>query len=36
MGNMFIKTSGKTNSEMDESSRGGFTGDESVKLKREV
>jgi hypothetical protein len=36
MGTMFIETSGKTKSEMDESSRGGFTEDESAELEREV
>jgi hypothetical protein len=36
MGTMFIKTSGKNKIEMVESSKRGFTGDESAKLETEV
>jgi hypothetical protein len=36
MGTMFIKTSGKTKIGMVESSRRGFTENESAKLDREV
>jgi hypothetical protein len=36
MGNMFIKTSGKTKIEMSQSSRRGSTENESPKLEREV
>jgi hypothetical protein len=36
MGTMFIKTSGKTKTEMAASSRRGFKEDKSEKLEREV